>query len=262
MTYTSYGKTYHIQAGNATAEICEYGAYVTDWTVDGSHILYREDNIKRTGIPVLFPFAGPLHNDKLEVTSTHLPQHGFGRNVMWSAVKVSDTQIQLQLDSNNLEAQWKTAFPFEFVATITVALSSDGKLHHTILVTNLGKNTMPISPGLHPYFAIQHHHKNQVEVSTGTNWNGHTIDWNTWTGSDFLPAAPTTTAHLHSNTITITHDTSISTIVIWSGEAKDYICIEPITQPFNSINSNPILIPHKSNWKSEVVFDNSLNASI
>ncbi len=60
--------------------ISDDGGYVTDWRVKNSEgefvpILYVGSELKRTGIPILFPYYGP--------SDSGMGQHGFGRKLQW-----------------------------------------------------------------------------------------------------------------------------------------------------------------------------------
>ena len=67
------------------------GGIVTALAVGGRDLLFLdratlEDPAKnvRGGIPILFPFAGKLEDERFLPAGTRMKQHGFGRNKPWA----------------------------------------------------------------------------------------------------------------------------------------------------------------------------------
>lgn len=96
-----------------------------------------------------------------------LPQHGFARNSQWeylgksssesgSLSRGGDDSVKLDfgLSSNNLSAEAKKAWPYEFGLVYSVTLSKEGKLQTMLSVRNDGKESFEFQMLLHSYFAI------------------------------------------------------------------------------------------------------------
>jgi len=283
--FEKYGKTGFLQNNHSKLEFCEFGGYVTAWKVLDSNqnwqnILYNEENIKRSGIPILFPFAGPLKNDLLNCTKTTLPQHGFGRLVNWKVIENDSTnklqsEVALKLSSKDVDENWKKAYPFDFEAIIKLDISKKNCLKYVIEVTNLGKKNLPICPGLHPYFYLNHEQKKTLILNNLPNkrhpdnknpiWTAEKTNWDTWEGFVELEANNGIQAvwengknpEKNQRKLLIETENNLEKILIWSGEGmqkKPYVCIEPIAKSFDNINLDPILVEPTKTWKTEINF--------
>ena len=132
------------------------GGMVTRFIVGDTNVLYLDtDTLKdptknvRGGIPVLFPIAGRLTDDKYQVDGVTytMKQHGFARNLPWAIVdQATDggARLGLALTPNHVT---RPQYPFDFRLAITYILS-DGRLTLQVRVSNTGDRPMPIQPGL------------------------------------------------------------------------------------------------------------------
>ena len=150
------------------------GGMVTRFIVRDTNVLYLDadtlrDPVKnvRGGIPVLFPIAGRLADDKYQwdgATYT-MKQHGFARNMPWAIVdQATDggARLGLALTAN---AMTRAQYPFDFRLAVTYVLC-EGRLTVQTRVSNLGERNMPMSPGLHPYFQLADRNKGAARVVT------------------------------------------------------------------------------------------------
>jgi len=257
--------TLSFQNEYARVEINSDGGYVTAWDViDSSEqwhsMLYKGETIKRTGIPLLFPYAGPLENDLFIHSGQVMPQHGFARLVPWhiSSELEKSAGLEMNLHSSTLSDEWKKAYPYEFEARIKVSISNTGGLIYTLSVTNLGTTNLPIALGLHPYFSLPHDEKHTITISSEPSFDAEQINWNTWQDFLLFPLNHTVAVNWKNGGITIQATGEMKNLVLWSGEGaeeKPYICIEPISAPFNAINSNPIWVKPNTKWSTTIQFE-------
>jgi galactose mutarotase-like enzyme len=235
------------------------GGMVTRFIVSDTSVLYLDaDTLRdptknvRGGIPVLFPIAGRLAEDKYErggATYT-MKQHGFGRNMPWAIVdQTTDGGARLGL-ALTPTAMTRAQYPFEFRLTMTYTLS-EGRLTAQMRVSNLGQEPMPIAPGLHPYFQLADRNKGAARVVTDA-----TQAWDNHTGSVVALREPIDLAadvvDLHvldhwPRTVTLTRpedrDLELSlgvpdrVLVVWTERGRDFVCVEPWTARANALNT-------------------------
>lgn len=249
-------------SSGARAVVRPQGAYVTHYDVVSpkTHttlpILYQGETIKRTGIPLLFPFAGPLDGGIFKKTHLPMPQHGFARESEWRVIHASRTQVTLELTHKDIHKDMHAAYPYIFTAHLTVALIQQGVLEYTLKISNEDTLSLPLAPGIHPYFFIPHDKKTELVLEGVEGFEAKEIDWNNIErNSRFYPFSGAVTIHAPNYTLTLEDNGFCNTLVVWStDDKKDFVCIEPITRPFNSINTNPILVEPHSLWELKYVF--------
>ncbi|MBM3205301.1 hypothetical protein FJZ41_00415 [Candidatus Shapirobacteria bacterium] len=141
-----------LSVGKTQATILLQGAYIQRLTLEGQDILFPDQVLKigdqekrRGGIPLLFPWAGALAG---------FPQHGFARNLPWKKLPVHRDILRkkalLELKSSK---ETLKIFPYRFRLNLKVEIN-DKELFYLLTVFNEDKNLMPMAPGLHPYFKI------------------------------------------------------------------------------------------------------------
>jgi galactose mutarotase-like enzyme len=217
------------------------GAIVSRLSVRGTEVLYMDratladlsKNV-RGGIPILFPFAGKLDDDKLLSTGTTIKQHGFGRNMAWAVDEQSFAGARLSLKS---DADTRALFPFDFSAEYSLFLLPFG-LQIELAIVNTGKTAMPIAPGWHPYFNCVGPLKNQVRGDV-PGFSGDVL------GNDAefnfgLLAPPSGRARFEIpglGKLRESYCPEMRHLQFWSLPGKDFICIEPFCGPNNTINT-------------------------
>jgi galactose mutarotase-like enzyme len=225
------------------------GGMVTRFVVGHSNVLYLDaatlrDQTKnvRGGIPVLFPIAGRLPDDKYVVDGTTftMKQHGFARNMPWAIVdQATDggARVGLSLSPTSVT---RAQYPFEFRLEMTYLLA-DGQLTVRTRVSNLGERPMPVSPGLHPYFQLGDAEKAGARVLTDG-----TQAWDNRAGRVVPLATPidltADVVDLHvldhwPRTVRLMRpgdrDLELAlgvpdrVLVIWTERGKDFVCVEP-----------------------------------
>ncbi len=234
------------------------GGMVTRFIVRDTNVLYLDadtlrDPVKnvRGGIPVLFPIAGRLADDKYqwEGATYTMKQHGFARNMPWAIVdQATDggARLGLALTAN---AMTRPQYPFDFRLAITYLLC-EGRLTVQTRVSNLGERNMPMHPGLHPYFQLADRNKAAARVVTDA-----TRAFDNRTGSTVALREPIDLAadvvdmHLLDHwprTVRLTRpedrDLELSlgvpdrVLVVWTERGRDFVCVEPWTARANALN--------------------------
>lgn len=230
-TLTQGATTVRVAAGR--------GALVTSLSVAGRELLYLDratlddptTNV-RGGIPILFPNAGPLPDQRFADRGTTLLQHGFARRFPWEIVEQRPDRLVAQLpDHPAIQAR----FPYPFVLTATFTALARG-LRCALTVTNVGAEPLPIAPGWHPYLAVPHAAKTGI-VSTflGPTWS------RIHDASEFVFAVPFTgpcdlTLPPDGQRVTISASPEIALLQQWSLPGQDFVCFEPFLGPNGTLN--------------------------
>lgn len=102
--------------------------------------------------PVLFPIVGGLQNERYRYKGKEyqMGRHGFARESTFRLVDQADHSLTFLLDSNPDTLQ---QYPFNFSFRVKYALH-DNMLSVSFIVRNSGDETMPVSVGAHPAFAV------------------------------------------------------------------------------------------------------------
>ncbi len=221
--------------------IPERGGLVSDLTVAGKQVLYLDsttvnDATKsvRGGIPILFPFAGKLVDDRFLHSGTIIRQHGFARDKKWAIARSDRDEIEIVLHP---DAETLRSLPFEFVAKQTITAVPRG-IYIELSVANRGSQPMPLSPGWHPYFLCPATRKSSVT----TDLNEHPEDlFKNDDEFDFgLPAPKTGRVALElpeTGIVSLSFSPEMRHLQFWSQPGKDFVCVEPYVGPANAINT-------------------------
>lgn len=241
----------------------ESSGQIVSWSSKGVDFLYQGSSLRRSGIPILFPYANPLEKGLLKYSGKPMGQHGFGRDVGWEYEQISQNQGLLVLRSNNLPEEIKAAYPFTYEAIIIVSIKegeTGSKLTYKLEVANTGSQDLPIAPGIHPYFPLLHKLKSTLKVVQNDQVLDFTsLDWEEEMEGNFFSF---TTTHVEFEKFDLTissPNTDIDHLVAWSQppnkEDYDFVCLEPFTRATNGINKNPIIIPPQQTWSGIFVFE-------
>jgi galactose mutarotase-like enzyme len=260
------------------------GGMVTRFIVKDTNVLYLDaDTLRdptknvRGGIPVLFPIAGRLTDDKYQVDGATytMKQHGFARNMPWAIVdQAADpggsggARLGLALTPNPMT---RAQYPFEFRLELTYVLH-EGRLTVQMRVSNLGERVLPLAPGLHPYFQLADRNKRAARVVTDA-----TQAWDNRTGAVVPLREPidlsADVVDLHvldhwPRTVRLTRpedrDLELSlgvpdrVLVVWTERGRDFVCVEPWTARANALHDGtaPKLPPggtHETSFTIAVV---------
>ena len=124
------------------------------------------------GIPVLFPFAGKVYDSAKENywhwnrQSIPMPVHGFARSSDFRIRSMDKHGFEVELISND---HVKTFYPFDFTFTVIYHFL-ELSLQISLVLENEGKEPIPWSAGLHPYF--------QIPWRNGLNLKDHQLKLN------------------------------------------------------------------------------------
>jgi len=135
---------------------------VTTWGAQVKSVVRKCDNVEHIWqadpdvwgyhAPILFPHAGKVPGNKIEVNGQayESTQHGFARLMEHDLVEHTEDAIVLELCANE---ETLAKFPYEFRLVSTFTLEND-TLHHTLTVENLDEKKMPFGIGFHPAFTV------------------------------------------------------------------------------------------------------------
>jgi HAD superfamily hydrolase (TIGR01509 family) len=142
-----------VDGAQGWAEIHLHGAQVTAWAPRGQRSLlwlsatsqFRPDTAIRGGIPVCFPWFGPLAGHP------GAPRHGFARTSRWSLLEARDdgNDVTVRLGLTDDDATRSSAWPHRFEAVLTVVVGS--RLTVALEVTNHDDVPVTFEEALHTY---------------------------------------------------------------------------------------------------------------
>ena len=241
----------------------ERGGIVTRWAIQGQEILYLDQErfqdptlSVRGGIPILFPICGNLPNNQYthNQKSYTLPQHGFAREMPWQVIDQntdSSASLTLRLTSNSAT---KKVYPFDFEVDFIYQLQGD-HLSITQRYTNLSSEKMPFSTGLHPYFWVKDKSQLSFDIPANILQDHKTLEIKPFNGTFDLSQPEIDAAFKQINrqsasfsdrqrnlTLNLEYSDLYGTLVFWTLQDKDYICLEPWTAPRNALNTGEGLI--------------------
>jgi galactose mutarotase-like enzyme len=232
------------------------GGIVTGYGVEGEEYLYMDqatfDDPKaniRGGIPILFPISGQL-KDKTYEWAGHkyvLENHGVARNNAWEVVSTEANAdyaaITIKLQST---PETVVSYPFAFELIFTIKLSNQ-KLTIEQAYTNHSEQDMPMYPGFHPYFLVDHkdntfetdaqeiiYLKDRIKLAfTGE------IDMAQLPDSIALSSAKTKQIVFQpkaNRRVKLSYGNQFEYVVLWSEDGKPFICVEPWMALTNELN--------------------------
>ncbi len=199
----------------------------------------------RGGIPLLFPFCGPLVDGQWQVDGKTyvMKQHGFARDCQFQVVETSAGLELTLIDS----PQTLALYPFAF--ELKLLLSFEGsRLNLDCHVINHSQSPMPYQWGAHPYFSVggakqfeldlpvtdffdstvKTRVKKPVTEQASPDWSGKEVDLEYWgLTRDWAQFKDLSTG----NTVQVGYDSSFPHLVVWSLPDKDFLCLEPWTGP-------------------------------
>jgi galactose mutarotase-like enzyme len=232
-----------IQDGNVRARIAPArGGLVSGLQVGDKQVLYLdrasfEDETKnvRGGIPILFPYAGKLQNGIFKAAGTLMGQHGFGRNRKWEVREQKASRLRIELIPEAVDLK---AYPYEFKAEQTCTILPKG-LHVELAIHNLGKESLPVSPGWHPYLNCPAAEKGKLRTTVaGVNQSQFSNDREFDFGVN-APADGRAEFQIPQlDALTLSFAPEMRHLQFWSQPGKDFVCLEPFTGPNDTINTD------------------------
>ena len=250
-----------------------FGAKVLAFYQAGKNILfYDEEDISHSGIPLCFPSFGPLVNGEfLRGTQKYaMKQHGFARDQEFVLVEQSEKSLTYELKANG---ETKERFPFDFVFRVKTSIEQNALIQEYAF-TNLSNEKLPLSPGVHPYFAVQ----NPKEISFTSDatlvndLNDDYVSKALVEAKEFnLLSEPSYQVSGAPNAHISNHRASSSILsydnkkvelcfdaekfkyfTVWrSSEDDQFICFEPANKQ-NALNDDPQWLAHQETWETMV----------
>jgi galactose mutarotase-like enzyme len=226
-----------IQKVNNICHISTLGAQILDCKITGKHIFRKSHNRRRSGVPILFPFAGSLKNDKFE--GKDFPQHGFARDLKWKIIEHEANYIVFKLETKDLTDEMRAMYPYKFEMFVKYELKDKAIVMKLKVISCEGD--IKIAPGIHPYFPvykIRTRLESRTEVGSAKSVSYDYKNFRLGIDDD--------------NVLKIT-DSQATKIVHWSDDPQ-YTCWEPWTRDFDGINNDPIIIHEHKAWKWQIRF--------
>ncbi len=198
-------------SGSTKAVVSIDGGWLTNLSDDNGDVLFPKrlltapDGSKkqRGGCHVCLPNFGPGGmSDQV--------QHGFGRHMVWSVARQTQSSITLELPNGDDEYQ-------DLSSQLTYSLT-DSSITMTLKVANNGVDEMRIAPGFHPYFAMSDD-EGRVAI------DDIAVDIQDLEGTLFYQSAAKQLM-LQKRTLTMTSDV-MTTWAAWSDRLGSYVCLEP-----------------------------------
>lgn len=233
----------------SSIKVSSSGAYLTSWKIDNKEVLYQGSELKRSGIPLLFPNFD---------AGAPLPNHGFARLSSWQIIQVSEKDCHLRLTENDISPEFRQIYPYKFIVDLKIA-AENNQLDYLLEAKNLSHKDLPLSPGLHPYWPIKHLDKSKIRLINFPQFNPEVVDWNTNPPNSLYDFNNQFIANFPEYQLII-NDLShnFSHLQIWSQNTTfpdyNYVCFEPVTRAPNSINTDPILIKPNNMAKFHLKF--------
>ncbi|MDO4779178.1 MAG: hypothetical protein Q4A42_06460 [Tissierellia bacterium] len=222
-----------ISSEKIVAKIDEFGAYITDLKYNDMDILYPKTELEisgnlklRGGSHVCFPVFGPAQKIGLN-------QHGFGRELEWNILEVSENSVKLHL-KNKFES-WR-----DMEATLEYIVKGE-TLVCKLKVKNKGGNDLQISPGFHPYFKLYGEKEFRID--------GENINFDDPKLRDTLFKKDVKELETKRYIIKFKNQ-DLSKFAIWTDQVDDYICVEPTNRGIALSKGEKLLLIRRGETKS------------
>ena len=217
------------------------GGHIDSCIINGVEILYPffwDEAKPKGGMPYMFPNAGPLTDTEKQISGFLLEQHGFGRRSHWELEEPSGDQI--------LRFSASESFPFSGEVRLRIKIWEKGEVRFIQKIKNTGKNALPLSTGLHPYFRIPKGNKDEIiwnfvgaeeVVSEKETWkNGGTGKYEMPSNGQIQVMIP------EIGTLQLDSSSRYKKFWVWSMKDMDFVCIEPTMGDEGAIVHNPFLL--------------------
>jgi galactose mutarotase-like enzyme len=237
-------ETLALAHGLVTAQIVPgRGGIVTALTVDGRDVLFLDratldDPAKnvRGGIPILFPFAGKLDDERFRPAGTQMKQHGFARNKPWAVREQRGDELRLGLVQDE---DTRAQYPYEHDLESGVHLLPRG-LQVELIIHNRDTRPLPVSPGWHPYFRCPAARKTEVTADVaGLNPAEQFTNEREF---DFGVEAPVSGRARFDlpglGGLRLSFSPVMRHLQLWSQPGRDFVCLEPFYGPNNTVNTD------------------------
>jgi galactose mutarotase-like enzyme len=234
-----------LSSGNTVIGIIPELCLVSHFQVGPWQVLYRPSqtgNVKRWGLPLMIPNFSRLKDGIFKEKGTTLPIHGFGRNLPWTITGQDESNISIQLTSNDTT---RAHYPYEFTFSVSITVS-ERTLTYLLTMENRSDETMPIAPGFHPYFTIAQQDKPDLVVDGLAGFNARSFDWDTHPPDNPYPFPHNVTIQFpRLGTLIIAEvpadgTYALKTMQVWSEPVSapdhDFVCFEPVVTGEDGLN--------------------------
>jgi galactose mutarotase-like enzyme len=251
-----------ISNGMLTATINTLGAELISLVKNNKNYIWQVDEMywNKTS-PILFPIVGRLKNDRYSFNGKtyQLPRHGFARNMEFTFVKKSDSQVIFELNETE---ETKAIYPFTFKLLLAYTLM-DNELVIEYFVRNQSDEVLPFSIGAHPAFSISEKFENySLQFNAADTFETHHLENESFNGKTTLVDVKNKAIalnyalfekdalvfkQLNSNEVTLkNNDRAILKVNydhfpylgIWTKQNAPFLCIEPWCGLADSSNHN------------------------
>ena len=248
------GKSRKFGVNMSSLKVSSFGAFITSWKIGDKEVLYQGSELKRTGIPLLFPnfdAGAPLLN------------HGFARVSQWQVITENTEAFHLRLTENDILPEFRQVYPYKFIADLKVSVSNN-QLDYVLEIKNISQKNLPLLPALHPYWPVAHDKKSQITLDNFPDFNPQNIDWEHNPPDDTYDFINPLVINFPEYKLIIREvvekdQTYFKKLQIWSQNLTcpdhNFVCFEPSTGPKNGINTNPILVLPNNTVKFHLVFE-------
>jgi galactose mutarotase-like enzyme len=235
-------ETLRLSCGEVAAEVVPArGALVSSLQVGGTDVLFLDRSTLddptrnvRGGIPVLFPFAGRLVDDRFLPAGTLMKQHGFGRNRPWAVQERWAGGVRLLLVQ---DAETRGQYPYDYDADYGIRLLPRG-LHVELTVHNRGDRPLPLSPGWHPYFRCPASRKKGVTGDVPGLEGQPMGDEGEFDFGLPAPASGRTRFEVPGlGGLRLEFSPALRHLQFWSQPGRDFVCLEPFFGPNGTVNT-------------------------
>jgi galactose mutarotase-like enzyme len=246
------------EAGDITAEILpDYGGMVAKLAIGGENVLYLDEScladspVSAGGIPVLFPFAGRVKDDRYTLGGKeyHMPMHGVVKNRPFAVKQQSAHAVTVWVKAD--EALRDRNYPFDHTLELEYRLSGDA-LQIATRIENRSQQPMPHTLGFHPYFlatnrqllAFTHHMTIRYDYALGVD-SPADADIRLDQALDNVYCAPAQGEYTLENApdgyrVRCVTDEAFQSIVVYTGKSGS-VCIEPWCGIPDSIHNGRLL---------------------
>jgi galactose mutarotase-like enzyme len=244
--------------GSIAAEVLpDYGGMVGKLVINGRDVLCLDESrvadspVSAGGIPVLFPFAGSVKNDRYTIKGTeyHMPKHGVVKNRTFAIKDQSENRVTLWVKGD--EALQSRNYPYLFTLELLYRIIQD-TLEITAQIENRSPEPMPHTLGWHPYFKasnramLEFSHSMAVQYDYVRGIDGPApatirLDQDL----DDVYCMPTSNEYTLVNApdgyaVRCVMDNAFQSIVVYTGK-PGCVCIEPWCGVPDSINSGRLV---------------------
>ena len=188
-----------------------------------------------------FRWRGHDHTTRANVPDTPHSLHGLGWQRPWRVVSTSVLEVVLELE-HTADADW----PFPFTARQYFGLAPES-FSVRMQFTNTGADAQPAGLGWHPYFVKRARSRLHVELSDrwdcdatqlpvrkvaqpGIDSDLSHLDYDNcfegWRGP----------ARIRDERFSLQLSASLHYLVVYTPQAKDYFCVEPVSHVSNAIH--------------------------